>query len=275
MTETSSKPLDYEFGEKHINFRIERTMANDIRCGYFDYLSDLTASVVSNYNLVKLDSISTKDYQSINYPYGDESEYGFFITERRYADVDNAYRLNRQARLLTRWAPDRSEVVYYLSDEFNKPENKLLKQAAYKTIERVNDGLDDVGVQFRLRLDEKAGLSTGDMRYNMIILQEDLNWLLGYSPSVVHPRTGEILASRVVLFSGALKQHVWETYEQIREERAKEIADKASDKKETETKNNAGKYFSNKESTSGDKSESFDKDLVMAVRKEGRVSGKV
>ncbi len=227
MKEVSSKPLDYEVHQDYINFRIERTMTNDIECvETLDYLSDLTSSIVSNYSLVKLSTMSTQGYKVLNYPRTDERIFGFFKSERAYTDVDNVSRINQEVHLLNRWGP-RSEIVYYLSDEFNKPENELLKKAAYTTVIRVNDGLAIAKVPFRLRLEDPRGINTGDMRYNMIILVEDpVAGLLGYGPSVVHPRTGEILTGRVAIYPGNIKQLVQRTYQEIREERQKKALPK-------------------------------------------------
>ncbi len=221
MTEVSRKTLGYEFKNDHINFRIERAMVNDLRCGkIINFLSDLSSSVVSNYSLVKLNSMTTRNYRSMNYPRMDEGVFGFFKTEREFTDADNLKREEQRVRYMNRWNPNRGELVYYLSDEFNKPGNELLKKAAYDTVDRVNDGLAIAGVQFRLKLKEPEGINTGDMRYNMIILVEDpVGGLLGYGPSIVHPRTGEILVGRTVMFSGTLRHSAYGMYEEIREQR--------------------------------------------------------
>ncbi len=218
MTESSNRVLNWEFADDHINFQIERTLTSDLHCAAgARSLSDLTTTVVSNYSLVKMSAVATPGYQAVNYPLEDENTFGFFKTAFDQTDVDDVQRTNGEVRMMNRWNPARSEVVYYLSDEFNKPENQSLKKAAYEAFNKLNNGLKSAGAQFRLTLKDPAGLNPGDLRNSMIVLVEDpVGGLLGYGPTIANPDTGEIISGHVAMFSGTMKSSARVSYEEIR-----------------------------------------------------------
>lgn len=218
-SELGSRLLDYEMTAEAINFRVEKTFNANLNCLMdLDSLSDITTTAVYHYSMVKLSSMATPDYKEFLYPKPDQNIFGFFTTEIKKVDVDNRMTTNSEVSYLNRWNPNRKEIVYYLSDEFNKPENASIKRATYKAFEKMNKGLESAGVKFRMILKDPAGKQPGDIRNSMIILVEDPSQagLLGYGPSIANPDTGEILSAKTVMYSGILKTSVRAVYEEIR-----------------------------------------------------------
>lgn len=223
----SSRILKSEVTQDAINFQVERTFKTNINCLSDDAttLSDATISAVYHYSLVKVNSVLSKDYKIISYPEGsvDEQTFGFFTSQRNKLDVDNNNTNRSTIQIMNRWNPNRKEIVYYLSDEFAKSENALLKDLTYKTVANLNRGLSDAGVGFRINLKEPAGKIPGDIRNSMIVLVEDpvASSVIGYGPQTEDPVTGEIISARTVMFLGTIKKYVKYTYDEIvREKRS-------------------------------------------------------
>lgn len=204
-----------------INFRIERSYQNQLfffcTRGLSD-LQDLNWSDVSHYSLVRLDSMATKDYKTAVYHPEWINTFGFFEQEDMHLDVDGNPTQELEKKFITRWNPERSTVTYYLSQEFNKPENAMLKAATQESFKRLNSGLAQAGAKFRLDLQEpSADIDPGDIRNSMIILAEDPfeASIIGYGPSVANPYTGEILSARTVMYLGSIKRFIRFTYDEI------------------------------------------------------------
>ena len=217
----SSRILKSEVTKEAINFQIERTFKTKLDCLADDAtsLSDATVSAIYHYSLVKLDTVLSKDYKTVSYPDGssDEQTFGFFTSKRNQLDVDNNNTNRSTIQIMNRWNPNRKEIVYYLSDEFAKPENKQIKDLTYKTVSNLNDGLAEAGVQFRINLKDPAGKVPGDIRNSMIVLVEDpvASSVIGYGPQTEDPVTGEIISARTVMFLGTIKKYVKYTYDEI------------------------------------------------------------
>ncbi len=202
-----------------INFQILRTFKTKIECFTGDTIADGTISAVYHYSMVKVDSVLSKDYKTISYPVSskDEQTFGFFSTSRTQLDTDNNNTDKSVIQIMNRWNPNRKEIVYYLSDEFAKPENKLVKDLTYKTVENLNKGLETSGVGFRINLKEPAGKIPGDIRNSMIVLVEDpvASSIIGYGPQTEDPKTGEIISARTVMFLGTIKKYIKYTYDDV------------------------------------------------------------
>lgn len=216
--QVASKFAGYQIEANAVNFEIEKTFKVDINCMQrVDSLSDLTVTAVYHYSFAKISSIASKEYPVISYNQTDQREFGFFTTETSKLDVDHNATVNSDKTFLNRWNPAREKVIYYLSKEFNKPENKILKDATLKGFEKLNAGLEKSGVKFRLELQDGEGRNPGDIRNNFIVMIEDPidSGLLGYGPTVVNPTTGEILSGRTVMYPGVMKQFIKYTYDDI------------------------------------------------------------
>jgi hypothetical protein len=204
-----------------MNFRLERSYQNKLEfycIRGLENLEDLNWSEVTQYSIVRLDKVVTPDYQKAVYHPDWINKYGFFEENDYHLDIDGNLNQDGQTKYITRWNPARNDVVYHMTDAFNKPENQMIKSATYESFKRINVGLEQAGVGFRLVLKEPdSSVDTGDLRNNMIILAEDPfeASVIGYGPSVSNPRTGEIISARTVMYSGSLKKFIRYTYDEI------------------------------------------------------------
>lgn len=225
----SSRLLKSDIDAESINFQIERTFKTKLDClGDISSLSDATISAVYHYSLVKAKSVLSSDYQTVSYPDGsdDENTFGFFKTQYRVLDVDNNNTNKSSVQIMNRWNPNRKEIVYYLSDEFYKQENKQLKDLTLDTVLNINKGLEEAGVKFRIKIDEAKGKVPGDIRNSMIVLVEDpvASSVIGYGPQTEDPVTGEIISARTIMFLGTIKKYIKYTYDEIVREKKYELA---------------------------------------------------
>lgn len=238
--EVTAKVLDVKVESNAINISIERTF--QVRPSCLNINSDLgstsgaaSVSAVFHYSMTKLDSLLSKDFRTVSYPDLDSQKFGFFSTERTPLGSDNLPRESGKTVIMNHWNPNRTEIVYYLSDEFAKPENRKIKEMTYQTVKNLNEGLKEAGVKFRINLKDPAGKNPGDNRNSMIVLVEDpvASGLLGYGPQVEDPVTGEIVAARTVMFLGTMKSAIARTYDQIREEKLRHKAEPKKDEPKT------------------------------------------
>ncbi len=217
----SSRLIKSNIEKDAINFQIERVFKTRLGCLSDDAtsLSDASVSAIYHYSVIKTSSVLSSDYQTISYPEGskDEQTFGFFSSQRTQLDVDNNNSTNSAVQIMNRWNPNRSEIVYFLSDEFAKPENKVLKDLTFKTVQNLNLGLEEAGVKFRINLKDGNGRVPGDIRNSMIILVEDpvASSVIGYGPQTEDPVTGEIISARTVMFLGTIKKFAKYTYDEI------------------------------------------------------------
>ncbi|AZZ37637.1 hypothetical protein CIK05_12810 [Bdellovibrio sp. qaytius] len=229
--ESSSKFLGYEMKDDKINFQIERTFTAGAEClTQINKLSDLTLSQVYHYSFVKLKSIATADFKPISYPTTDDGIFGFFPTENIKLDVDNNSSEKDKEVLMNHWNPNRKVVDYYLDANYSKPENEAVRAATYLAFDRINEGLAEAQVGFRLKLHDNSGQVPGDISNSMIVLVEDpsASSILGYGPTATNPLTGEILSGRVIMYKGILETYIKYTYDDLRRSK---LAEKAAAKK--------------------------------------------
>ncbi|MBC7743410.1 MAG: zinc-dependent metalloprotease [Bdellovibrionaceae bacterium] len=217
----SARLINSSITKEAINFQIERTFKTKMNClKELNQLSDATVTAVFHYSMVRLESVLSKDFKVVSYPRGseDENSFGFFSSTRTVLDKDNNNSEKSAVQVMNHWNPNREEIVYYLSDEFAKPENKVVKDLTYKTVDNINKGLEIAGVKFRINLQEPAGKVSGDIRNSMIVLVEDPveSNIIGYGPQTEDPLTGEIISARTVMFLGTIKKFIKNTYEEIR-----------------------------------------------------------
>lgn len=227
--EKAARLVDLEITNNAINFRLEKTFNTSLMClGALEEISDITTTAEYHYSLVKLDTLASANYKSILYPPNDHGIFGFFTTEQRKVDIDNRNTQKSEVTYLNRWNPEKTEIIYYLSDNFIKPENTSLKKATFEAIEKINSGLSESGAKLKIKLQNPEGKLPGDIRNNMIVLVEDPSaaGLLGYGPSVTNPLTGEILSARTVMYSGIMKTVIRSIYEEVR---AKALSEPISD----------------------------------------------
>ncbi|MBC7693475.1 MAG: zinc-dependent metalloprotease [Methylotenera sp.] len=224
--ELGSRHVGHVFEKGVLNIEIEKTYRANLMCvSNIDSLSDLTFTVKYMYSFVKLNQLAAPGYQAISYPKTDENTFGFFTTEQAKLSVDNRAEEKEQIKLMNRWNPGRKEIVYFLSDNFAKPEYAAIKEASVKAVAAVNDGFKKAGVDLKITLKDPAGAKPGDLRNNMIVMVEDpqATGIIGYGPQVANPKTGEILNARVVMYLGSIKKFVRGTYDEVIEQRKIQI----------------------------------------------------
>jgi hypothetical protein len=229
FTEESSKFLGYEMTDESLNIQVQKVFKGDISClessgTLVSSLEDLQTQIIYHYSFTKMDKMSSASYKAVNYPESDEGTFGFFTTNSRKYDVDFNRTDRMPTQLLNRWNPERKEVVYYLTDNFNKPEMAAIKKATEEAFEQVNKGLQTAGIETRLVLKDPAHKVPGDVRNSMVILVEDpvAAGPLGYGPTVANPRTGEILSGRVAMYYGNYLQNIKYSYDEVVRELQKE-----------------------------------------------------
>ncbi len=227
--------------KKTLNLHLRRTYktANNMSCLNQLYtelsgLSPMSFKADFYYSIVALDSITTKGYEKVVYPYSDHSTFGFFKGDETKMDHGHDRQRTTQEYRLHRWNPKLKKLVYYKSETFNLRKNKgrkscsdyskktianydtvdfyneikcALNKSTAEAVKGINGSLKRANANFELDLREpKKGVNPGDLRYNTLVLIDDPldNGLLGYAPTVANPRTGEIVQGHVNMYSGVL-----------------------------------------------------------------------
>ncbi|MCO5114009.1 MAG: zinc-dependent metalloprotease [Bdellovibrionaceae bacterium] len=216
---TGQSELNFDVKDSGIDIVIKR----DYRTNYFCDTSvmdlfDLSWSEVTHYSLVPMKNLIAEDYDPIIYKRDWENTFGFFQTLDQKYDSANSPTQNEEVYYMNRWNPQRKEVVYHLDPKFEKPENKSIKEATLIGFERLNKGLEEAGVNFRLVVKEgPQDMLPGDLRYTSVVIVEDplAVGLLGYGPSVANPRTGELVQARTVMYPGVMKQFIRMAYDEV------------------------------------------------------------
>lgn len=219
VSKVATEITDYEVKPGVINIELEKTykVNNKWACIANNYFTDKFAynsfKVKFFYSLVELSELASKNYNAVSYPIPDQDEFGYFKNERLVLNgtFDSARKVRES--LLNRWNPNRenNELVYYLSKSHNKPKNKIFLDATYKAQDIINKGLKEANAPFKVKFvkqdDNAKEVSTGDLRYNTVVLIDDplANGLLGYGPSVSNPETGEIVQAHVNMYGGVLQ----------------------------------------------------------------------
>ncbi len=217
VKEIGVKLVDYTIEKGIINFELEKTFQtiNTPSCvnpllNKRGNLDDASFNVRFYYSLIKLDNLISSDYEKISYTDTDRTTFGFFSVGKQIKNENvHENRLNAEF-FMTRYNPKRKVIPYYLSETFNKPENRILLDATIKAFDSINSSLNRANTGLNLKLEMPSGKNPGDIRYSMINLIDEKreSGLLGYGPSVANPRTGEIIRGMVNLYSGVLKSNI-------------------------------------------------------------------
>lgn len=242
ISATDAKLVNYEVTPGVINIELQKTYTvnkSDAMCtmmgAYYKKAAESSFDARYFYSLVRVDKLATKNYQAVEYPVPDQNSFGYFKNEELILQ-DNYDRARPERKvLLNRWNPQRknNELVYYLSPEYSKPENKVVLDATYEAINVMNKEMSAGNIPFHLKLieqpDASKAVNPGDIRYNSLVLIEDplANGLLGYGPTVKNPYTGEILQGHVNMYLGVLKSITRSVYEQ-----ASDLTEEEKDKEQ-------------------------------------------
>lgn len=218
FTEFSSQLKSFKLEPDALNVTVTRHYRVDLMClRGIDSLSDTTVSADFHYSMVKASSMVSPNYEVIKYPSKDQNTFGFFQTERTVLDVGNEATESGRVSVMNRWNPKRKEIVYHLTDNFFEKRNETILSLTQETVQSLNRGLQEAGVEFQIKLSDEKGKNPNDIRNTMIVLVEDpvAAGLLGYGPQTEDPLTGEIVSARTVMFLGTAIQSVRRTYEDL------------------------------------------------------------
>jgi hypothetical protein len=221
---TNQQVTSIKIEKDALNLGIKKTYSAGAGCVPLREMSDLrylTFTVDYKYSIVKLSSLKDKNYSVVNYPSRDESYFGFFKSEIKTKTVDNLdHVMGIRKTIMNRWSPNKSEVVYFLNDEFYKPEHKMVLDSTLQGIESVNRSLEMAGAKFKITIKDGRKEDIGDLRNNFIIMVKDpqASGVIGYGPSVTNPKTGEIVNARTVMYYGTIKKFMSRAYDELVEE---------------------------------------------------------
>tara|TARA_R110002072_G_scaffold64203_11_gene160020 strand:+ start:602 stop:4744 length:4143 start_codon:yes stop_codon:yes gene_type:complete len=244
FVKSGTKLVDYELNSEVLNVELENTYEYSKSPGCIEQLfssintwRDFERFFEKNesfnsrqfYSFVRLDKIASPNFKPIEYPLKDQTVFGFFKTRETAKNVDQ----NEEDKyLVNKWDTQDGQkpIVYHLSYEFIKPQNKYLLDATIKAFDRMNEALEKNNVKMKLELkvpkNKAEAKNPGDLRNSMVVLIEDLaSGLLGYGPSVANPRTGEIVKAHTNMYKGSLESMAKRVYDGIVElQQAKIIA---------------------------------------------------
>lgn len=224
--ELATEFVGYKLEKEAINFEVEKTFKSNINClSYLESLSDISFSVRYHYSVTRLDRLASADYKAFSYSRAEEVTFGYFTTREHFLDVDNNDTEGSEKFYLNRWNPTK-KITYHMNAPFNKPENKVLKQATIDAVKSINRSLEQTGSEVRIDLkDPVEGMQVGDLRNNMIVMVEDPqnSGIIGYGPSVTNPLTGEIVNARTVMYLGNIKAFLKWTYDEVIEAKLEEL----------------------------------------------------
>jgi hypothetical protein len=212
--------LSFDVTKERIDIVIKRDFNSNYFCMNVRDFSELAWSEVTQYSIVPMDKLVSKDYETLTYDRDWERTFGFFENLDSKVDVANNETQDKEVYYLHRWNPNREVIYYHLDPRFEKPENKKIKQATLLGFQRLNDALATAGVKFRVvALDGDVNLRPGDLNVSSIVLVEDPSaaGLLGYGPTVANPRTGEIVQARTVMYPGIMKKIIRRAYDELNE----------------------------------------------------------
>ena len=230
FSQISQKATHAELTKDVLNIEMEREyeLKSDLNCLIQNF--DFKSFAIKNpsfkiryfYSIVRLNQLASKDYQAIEYPIQEHSTFGFFKDRIERLGDNFDHSRSKSVYYLNRFNPGKEAprvMDFHLSATFNKPENLYLLDATRHAIKRVNRALETANAKIQIDLinaeSKEKEKRSGDLRYNTIVLVDAplTNGLLGYGPSVSHPRTGEILQAHTNMYSGTLKSTVRRTYQ--------------------------------------------------------------
>lgn len=225
--------VDYTIKKGLINFQIEKEykLSDNFSCVIDNFYADTTNfnglattgfKVQYYYSVMDMEQLVSKDYEPVNYPEEDHNIFGFF--KDREEKLKDDFSDTTEDYYLSRWNPKKKTIVYHLSDSYNEPDQKLIKQATYDSVAQINKALRNAEAGIQIELKEPSGKLPGDLRYNVLQLITDPldNGLLGYAPTVTNPETGEIIQGHINMYAGVLRSTsswVWDQMIQLTQDK--------------------------------------------------------
>jgi hypothetical protein len=218
LKELDQKVVKFNLEQDTMNITVEKTYQTNLLCaGDLESASDLTFRARYQYSMIKLNKLDDANYQPLKYAKGEENTFGFFTTRVVKLNPDNTNSEDSETKFVNRWAPGKN-VVYHMSQSFNRRHNARLKEATVQAVNTINASLAKAGATIKIDLREPdQNVDEGDIRTNMIVLEDDpvAARLLGYGPTATNPLTGEILTGRTVMYAGTIRTTIKEAYDEL------------------------------------------------------------
>ncbi|MEF1184521.1 zinc-dependent metalloprotease [Vibrio sinaloensis] len=206
--------ISYEYNAEEgvINVEVERTFtaAAEDQYQFGGDFRNLSFKTRFFYSLVKLDKLASDDYEPVLYQGQDSAYFGFFNDSKEVKTHTGESNVQgSRFSYINRFNPNNDTIDYYLSDSYFDEGNEEFLDLTIDTIREVNQTLEGTGVPTIkiVNPSSKAGVKTGDLRYNVFNLIADPvdNGLLGYGPSATNPLTGEIIHAHVNQYLGVIR----------------------------------------------------------------------
>ena len=130
-------------------------------------------------------------------------KFGVFQTRTMFRDAHTG--LLGSQNLISRYDPNRNTPVkYYFAKGFPERYKAMFRQMGVET----NDILRKAGAKLRFSFHDfdEGGIirQNGDIRYSFVIWHQSIDavrGILGYGPSIIDPRTGEIISANVHMYN--------------------------------------------------------------------------
>lgn len=228
---------DVKIEQDSIFIHVQKRWEAKVVCADFENITSFagllrgtTYTVNYYYSFVKVKKLAAADYQPVNYPFEDQNTFGFFKRDLVRLSADGRNTLDSETNYMARWNPKREELVYYLSDDFYREDREAVRLATEQAVQTINNSLEKATINMRITLKDGRGLSPGDLRYNFLVLVNDPNatGILGYGPTVAHPRTGEIVKANTMMYYGNLTRLIEQTYDDLVAEQQRDNAARTS-----------------------------------------------
>src|SRR3990167_6993786 len=164
---------DFRIDKTAMNIKVLNSYKASIECADVEKLEDLknlSFTVEYYYSVVKLKEIASANYRPVNYPFKDETTFGFFTTKTRKLAPDNSANLDTEKTLMNRWNPKNKVVTYHLNSEFYKPGMERILEATMKSFDVVNASLKKSNAGFQIEVKKGDDKDLGDLRKSFIVL---------------------------------------------------------------------------------------------------------
>ncbi len=172
-----------------------------IEDNYFSFtLEDRGTETVTTYSFMRVLPDRPKYTPQISYA-DDMLKFGFF-TSKKSQIIDEKLQSRRDDEKITfvnHFNPN-VDIVYYFSNV--SPNDKWVRDIGREAVNLWQQAFAKAGIKTKIVLKDAPSddKDLGDIRYNIINLNNDLGGLLGLGPSLADPDTGEIISATSNLY---------------------------------------------------------------------------
>jgi len=128
--EVDSKVTHSEITEGVINveqiktYKVAEKSSCMVQLYYSDNMKSSSFTVKHFFSLVRLKDLASNDYEAFNYPQENHQSFGFFKNSTKKKGQDYTSSREKTSHLLNRFNPKKPKIIYKLSEEFGRKENK-------------------------------------------------------------------------------------------------------------------------------------------------------